>query len=233
MRCTAFTMALGLLVLAGGADARVKLKEAVPVAKAVAAASAPRPAENVESTVPSAAPASFASQIAAIVATDGPVDSASLVKAFAEASASLSPAEYARLAEEAVERVSPSARLEVAVSAILSAASLEAVREIVPLLAKGDLAAVEPAQIVAVMERIAEAVRGTYTAKGSSMAVGMDRVVSPAWYQMRLYDGGTALWAIAEKAKWFAERGDRKKVEELYAYFLRLLVKAESATVKK
>lgn len=44
-----------------------------------------------------------------------------------------------------------------------------------------------------------------------------ERVVSPAWYQMRLYDCGTALWAIAEKEKWFADRGDRKKVGELYA----------------
>ena len=196
MRGTAITISLAaVLALEGGADARVKLKEAVPVSKTVAAAVAPAKAETVKATAPSAS--------------------------------SVSPAEYARLVAEAVERAVPAARLEIAVSAVLSAASFEAVREIVPILAAVDLATVDTPQIVSAMVRIAEAVRQTFMSKGAAMAVSMERVNSPTWYQMRLYDGGTALWAIAEKAKWFAERGDREKVDELYRYFLKVISNVE------
>ena len=46
---------------------------------------------------------------------------------------------------------------------------------------------------------------------------------------MRLYDGGTAMWAIATKAKWYAEHGDEAKVSELYRYFVQMMIKIETS----
>lgn len=54
------------------------------------------------------------------------------------------------------------------------------------------------------------------------------RIKNLYWYDWKLYDVGTTLWAIAEKAKWYAEIGNTQKVQELYEYFVTVVQDAEA-----
>ena len=53
------------------------------------------------------------------------------------------------------------------------------------------------------------------------------RIENLYWYDWKLYDVGTALWAIASKAKWYAEKGDTAKVNALRSYFFSVLKDVE------
>lgn len=59
-------------------------------------------------------------------------------------------------------------------------------------------------------------------------ATESSRIENLYWYDWKLYDVGTALWAIAEKAKWYAEIGNTEKVQKLYEYFVTVVQDAEA-----
>lgn len=59
-------------------------------------------------------------------------------------------------------------------------------------------------------------------------ATESSRVDTLYWYDWKLYDVGTALWAIASKAKWYAEKGDTAKVNALRSYFFSVLQDVEA-----
>lgn len=246
MRTPVVSLLCGLLALTSGAAVtnRVKIAVAVPAAAVVKSVTVASNAVPASTSVVPVSPVPLAQKIEIILAAIGPVDTASVAAAFVEAIGSATeaeiaaaiavvhnrttPAEFVTIISGIVNGIPPGRRLSVLVAALGTCHGAEAVRALLPVISAIDAGNEDIVVIVSVMEAMARAVRADVPVSIARAAKESKRIDTPAWYDIRLYDGGTGLWAIATKAKWYAEHGDREKVDQLYAYFLKVMSNVES-----
>ena len=247
MRTAFLSIVCGLLAVTSGAAVtnRVKLAVAVPASAVVRNVSVASNAVPAATTVAPVAPVPLAEKVQVLLAAIGPLDSAAIVEAFVSAIGSApeadvaaafaavynrtTPAEFLTILTGVISGAPPAKRLEVLVTAIGVCKDAESVRSLLPVISSIDTEDSDIVLIVEAMEALAKAVRADVPQSVAKVVQEAKRIETPEWYDIRLYDGGTGLWAVATKAKWYAERGDRKKVDELYRFFLRLMAEVESA----
>ena len=138
------------------------------------------------------------------------------------------PSEFATIVAEVMNARPSGKRMSVLVEALGICRGAEAVKALLPVISEIDAANEDVVVIVSVMEAMARAIREDVPVSVARAAKEANRIDAPQWYDIRLYDGGTGLWAIAMKAKWHAEHGDHEKVDQLYAYFLKVMSNVES-----
>ena len=198
--------------------------------------------EAFVSAIGSAQEADIAAALAAVYNRTTPAEFVSIVtevfnavceseraKLFAAVRKRTTPAEFFTILTDVISGAPPAKRLAVIVTAIGVCKDSESVRSLLPVISSIDTEDSDIVLIVEAMEALAKAVRADVPQSVAKVVQEAKRIETPEWYDIRLYDGGTGLWAVATKAKWYAERGDRKKVDELYRFFLRLMAEVESA----
>ena len=96
-----------------------------------------------------------------------------------------------------------------------------------------DVSSLPTGVIVDLIEAMELATHKIGKAESIALAEAVKDVKTPEWYELQLYDVGTGLWAIATKARFYAEQGNREKVEELYKYFVKVMIEVENAEMEK
>jgi len=141
----------------------------------------------------------------------------------------IDPAQYERMVAAAVAAVSESERAATIAAIVQALPCARIVHAVVQAMSTIDPERADASTVVSAMIAVAEAVRSLPPESRTPEARAAVQVKSPEWYALRLYDGGTALWAIATKAKWYAEHGDTEKVAELYRFFVKMMIKVETS----
>lgn len=141
----------------------------------------------------------------------------------------LEPAAFITIVEMAFQAAPEHMKVSLLAAAFRSMPTVEAERQFIPCILAVRIESTPTAVIVDLIEALTLATEQYAKVNPIPFARAASEVKSPEWYDLRLYDGGTGLWAIATKAKWYAERGNRKKVEELYRYFVKVMLRAEMA----
>lgn len=145
----------------------------------------------------------------------------------------LEPAAFITIVERAFQSVPEYMKVSLLVAAFHAMPTVEAERQLIPCILAVRIESTPTAVIVDLIEALTLATEQYAKVNPIPFARAASEVKPPEWYDLRLYDGGTGLWAIATKAKWYAEHGNRKKVEELYRYFVKVMLRAERAEQDK